>query len=110
MQAQEDRIQIRIYYSDERDPRIRIHNYHKVLDLELEVLSRIANPSLFMPNPDSVPHQSDANLRLRSLVYRPYRAVLRIRCLFNPWIREPGSGMGKKNIPESYFRELRNDF
>ncbi len=41
----------------------------------------------------------------------------RIRCLFDPCIRNPGSGMGKKNYirnreehPGSYFRELRNNF
>ncbi len=35
-----------------------------------------------------------------------------IRCLFDPWIREPGSGMGKKIRiqPRSYFREHRNHF
>jgi hypothetical protein len=51
-------------------------------------------------------------------------AVLRIRirdpgCLFDPWIRDSGSGMGKKtgsgtgirdDQPGSYFRELRNQF
>jgi hypothetical protein len=42
-----------------------------------------------------------------------------IRCLFDPWIRNPGSRMGKKSgsgsgirdeQPGSYFRELRNLF
>jgi hypothetical protein len=41
----------------------------------------------------------------------------RIRCLFDPWIRDPGSGMDKilririqDEQPRSYFRELRNYF
>ncbi len=46
-----------------------------------------------------------------------------IRCLFDPWIGDPGSGMGKKSgsgfrirdpdlkkQPGSYLRELRNHF
>ncbi len=42
-----------------------------------------------------------------------------IRCLFDPWIRDPGSRMGRKSAsgsgirdeqPGSYFPELRNHF
>jgi hypothetical protein len=42
-----------------------------------------------------------------------------IQCLFDPWIRDPGSGMGRKSASGSeiqdeklgsYFLELRNHF
>ncbi len=41
-------------------------------------------------------------------------AEFRIRCLFDPWIRDPGWGKIKIRIRDehfrSYFRELRNNF